>query len=281
MRQLFLVGESLPESSAVTFGNGSALNVLDDRHGVFPNLVMSPLLALLWAHHEQSEHSPELWRQVNEILTNTERRFNVFTKHVDADHPRKPEFEIHADTKKNLTILMSNPKEYLWALFGFQTTFGLIRWILRCETRVQKKEIRDFAGAFVLSAAKRWRPQIGVPSVTPENVKRMNKCAMTGYVHRLCTHHDADGSGVVTMLRCAIQENTTQPSKVEDHLSVFRAFVPLLHNEAYQMSPHGIGQANFVLATNFDHSGSQALDDLYWKVMGRCLIRRISAPTVH
>jgi hypothetical protein len=87
------------------------------------------------------------------------------TKHSDENHPRKPEFEIHSNTEENFLIMMSTPTEYLWTLFGFQTTFGLIRWILRRETRVHKKQIKDFARKFLSSALENWRPTAGVPSV--------------------------------------------------------------------------------------------------------------------
>jgi hypothetical protein len=104
--------------------------------------------------------------------------------------------------------------------------------------------------------------------------------AQEGYIHRLCTDMDAAGSGVVAMLRHAITQHTSYPERVGDHLRMLRSFVPLLHNEAYQLAPYGIGQAHFVLAADYNYRGTEHAGELYWRAMGRSLLRRFLVTTV-
>jgi hypothetical protein len=43
------------------------------------------------------------------------------------------------------------------------------------------------------------------------------------------------------MLRSAISKHMNDTAKTEEILGKLRAFVPLLHNEAYQLTPYGVG----------------------------------------
>jgi len=272
VRLLHLVGESLPGGSPVTVGSVGGLVPLDPRHGVFPNLVMTPLLSLLWAAHQEGKDQTALWEQVNELLEdNAARRFNAFRKH--ADYPANPEFELLSEVEDRLARMKTT--EQVWALFGYQTVFGLIRWLLKGERKMRKQKIKQFAAEFLTSAAEKWTPATGLPR---GSLTKMS--AQEGYIHRLCTDNDSDGSGVVTMLRHAIERNTGFPAKVEEHLGLLRSFVPLLHNEAYQLTPYGIGQANFVLAADYNPKGTAHAGELYWRVMGKSLLRRLLTTTV-
>lgn len=272
MRKLHLVGESLPSGSPVKVGSLAGLVPLDPRHGVFPNLVMTPLLSLLWAAHQERKDHTELWVQVNELLyDDTERRFNVFRKVVD--YPTNPRFELLDKTKDRLASMRS--AEEVWVLFGYQTTFGLIRCLLKGEMNTCKRQIRRFANEFLTSAVKAWTLSTGLPHEIPKNMS-----AQEGYIHRLCTDEDSGGSGVVAMLRHAIQHHTSYPEKLDEHLCILRSFVPMLHNEAYQLAPYGVGQANFVLGLDYDTKGTEHASELYWRVTGKALLRRLQATTV-
>ena len=272
MRSLNLVGESLPSGSPVQVGELVGLIPLDPRHGVFPNLVMTPLMSLLHATRASGLDIAETYRQVQELLDDgTTRRFNAFKK--DGEYPTNPEFEILSSTARRLSDM--RPAQELWALFGYQTIFGVVRWLLTGEARASKRQIRKFAMRFLASAAGGWIERTMLPRAIPKNMS-----AQEGYMHRLCTDEDGDGSGVVAMLRNAISENATDPAKSEEILDKLRAFVPLLHNEAYQLTPYGVGQANFMLCENWVLNSGRHPEELYWRAMGRSLLKRMVVTAV-
>jgi hypothetical protein len=146
---LHLVGESLPGGITVSVGGLHGLVSLDPRHGVFPNLVMTPLLSLLWAAHQAGRDQTDLWGQVEALVEDdSARRFNAFSK--QADFPANPNFELLGDVANRLAQM--KPTEHVWALFGYQTIFGLIRCLLAGETNARKREIKLFAARFLTSA---------------------------------------------------------------------------------------------------------------------------------
>lgn len=114
-----------------------------------------------------------------------------------------------------------------------------------------------------------------LPRAIPKNM-----CAQEGFMHRLCTDEDVDGSGVVSMLRRAISENVGDASRSEEILNKLRAFVPLLHNEAYQLTPYGVGQANFMLCEDWVLNSGRHPEELYWRAMGMSILRRLVVTTV-
>ncbi|MEX1028168.1 MAG: hypothetical protein WD049_09215 [Candidatus Paceibacterota bacterium] len=268
MRTLSLVGESLPDGRPVPVGPLDGLVALDARHGVFPNLVMTPILSALWAFDQVKLNPSALWRQVPGLLEGVDRRFNLFNK--DTTDPKNPTFEIHPDAEGRLTGF--DTATDLWALFGFQTTFGLFRWVLKRDRAATKKQIKSFAIGFLASALERWTPESGLPKALPKNM-----CAQEGYAHRLCTQDDASGASVLPMLIHAVHRHTSFPEQVDNHVELFRCFVPLLHNEAYQLAPYGVGQANFVLSQDYDVGGDGHAAELYWTVMGKALMRRLKS----
>jgi hypothetical protein len=269
MKKLFLVGESLPTRLPAVVGVRRTLSALDSRHGVFPNLVMKPLLSTLWALRNQGLDDNEFWTEITEILADdSQQRLNAFRKHTTGPKDRNPEFEILDDTAARLERL--DPEVETWATFGFQTTFGLIRWMLRAERRVSKKTIQTFAVEFLSYAFEVRSDNIILPAGVPKK-----GCAQEGVIHRLFTEENSCGDGAEAMLRHAVSKYVSEPAKVAETLLRIRAFVPLLHNEAYQNTPYGIGQANFVLADDYDVNGSVHPGEMYWRVMGKALMRRL------
>jgi hypothetical protein len=262
MRRLSLVGESLPDGVVVQVGNLKSLEPLDARHGVYPNLVMTPLLSALWAMRQQNINTDDFWKQIESLMDTTVNRFNVFKK-SDSGKKNDPAFEILPDTKRRVTDFDSTSE--LWALFGYQTVFGLIRWVLTGEDKTTKSKIKSFAKEFLAAAGIKTDQ-----NVVPFNPVPKNLSAKEGIVHRLCTHADQERH-----LRHAIQLITKFPADVERHLQLFRCFIPLLHNEAYQMVPYGLGQANFSLARDYDPRGAEHAGELYWKVMGKAIAVRL------
>ena len=230
---------------------------------------MKPLLSTLWALRNEGLDDNEFWVEITEILDDdSQRRLNAFRKHTTGPKDRNPEFEILDDTAARLEHL--NPDVEIWATFGFQTTFGLIRWMLIGDRRVRKKTIQSFAAEFLSYAFEVRCDNMGLPLCVPKK-----GCAQEGVIHRLCTEQDSRGDGAEAMIRHALSKYVSEPAKAAEALLHIRALVPLLHNEAYQNAPYGIGQANFVLADDYSVNGSVHPGELYWRVMGKALMRRL------
>ena len=110
MRTLSLVGESLPGGSPVQVGELVGLVPLDPRHGVFPNLVMTPLMSLLHAARASGQDVAETYGHVQGLLEDgNERRFNAFEK--GGEYPTNPDFEILTSTAERLSG-MKPPRRY-------------------------------------------------------------------------------------------------------------------------------------------------------------------------
>lgn len=270
MKTLYLVGESSPISDATGIqppacGTLTALVPLDPRHGVFPNLVMTPLLATMSAFQIAGEVPSELWKHVNRLLEdNSEYRFNLFDK-LKGSKSADDRFTMREEAVAKWSSFDS--KNDLWLIFGYQTAFGLLRWLLKGQERATRQQIKTFGTEFLSLASKRWAPDTGLPATPPKD-----KCAQEGYLHRLCTNEDVDGQGVCQMLRHAIQH--WQPQLADEVLIRLRSVVPLLHNEAYQLAPYGIGQVCFLLCGPWG-ANVKSPQELYWRFIGGSVKRRL------
>lgn len=268
MRTLSLVGESLPSGKIIPVGPLNELIPLDPRHGVFPNLVMTPILSTLCAFDRDKNEFREFWKQVPYLLEKTDNRFNAFTKDT-TESEKNPLFTIHPDMERRLNNF--DVRKDLWAVFGFQTIFGLIRYLLTGEKAATKRQIKVFATKFLNSALENGTPEsLGLPKKLPQNLSPQE-----GIIHRLCTDEDLDGNRILHALKHAIKKKNLFHDKLTQQIETLRCFVPLLHNEAYQMSPYGVCQANFSLAHDYDIKGQIRPAELYWKLMGKVLARRL------
>jgi len=273
MKTLYLVGESAPIAAATgihppSCGQLTSLLPLDPRHGVFPNLVMTPLLATLSAFRMDDQGSAALWTQVDHLLNDaSDRRFNAFDK-LKGSRSRHDRFVIRADTVEKWSEFTRD--QHLWLVFGYQTAFGLMRWAITGENEATRQDIEVFGKAFLRRASERWIAETGLPRVPPEN-----KCAQEGYLHRLCTGEDSNGVGVRTMLRHAIETCPERRVEVSTVLGKARSIVPLLHNEAYQLAPYGIGQVCFLLCDAWGTANQQPPEEVYWRFIGKSIKRRL------
>ena len=155
MKKIFLVAESLPlrengtKPKCVHCGDlGDELVALDPRHGVFPNFVMTPLLAALFSMKNDAEYCMSLMEQLKGLLADkSERRFNVFKqKRKEKNEP----FTI--DDVLYLKLTSFNVRSHLWMLIGYQTTFGLLAWMLKGGKKRQRNKIEEFAFEFLSTA---------------------------------------------------------------------------------------------------------------------------------
>jgi hypothetical protein len=263
MRELTLVGMAPPKdkkSKTEPFPSGqiTSLVPLDPRHGVFPNLVMTPLLAILYAFKEDAGASSQFWSQVEEVLKDvTPRRFNLLNK------PSGTTLEISNEAVTRLNQL--NTDKDLWAVFGFWTISSLITYLVTGAIKFTKGEAESYSREFVRRACEEWNESMSFPKSVPST-----RSALNGILLRLCTDPDPDGNGVVAMMKHATMEmlKPEHKDRYKRIIGILRSCVPLLHNEAYQLVPFGKVQNCFVMCLDPAAQEGQPAPEVYWKFAG-------------
>ena len=281
MKRLWLVGESLPlkedgsERKAHKTSNLPATLVpLDPRHGVFPNLVMKPLCTA--GYSLSLSHVDQLlpfFKEMKEIISDeSERRFNLYENRATKSKGRgkqNPEKKVVAeifainDGGISARIASFDLENDLWLVFGHQTNFGLLWWLLdkELDRKVEKDDIRAFSEKFVAA----------VSECSPAHAyeKKSQLSSRIGLLHRLCT-----GIDTRTILESAVAKLGPKSEFSAARISeLLRATVPLLHNEGYQDGTNATGnaQSHFVRRAK----GKVAHGDLYWQVMGNAIATRV------
>jgi hypothetical protein len=244
---------------------------------------MKPLFAA--AYTLSQRHTDQLvpfFQCVQEVVADdTERRFNVFM-----DRPTKPKrqrkdegknrgeatepdetaktewFEIDA-ARLRARIKSLESGGNLWLVFGHQTNFGLLRWLVGRseESRVSKQQLMDFSEEFVAAVGEHTSEHSG------DEVNQLS--ARIGVLHRLCTVR-----GTQQVLERAILKLNPKPLYSAAAISaLLRATIPLLHNEGYQdgRNPTGNAQSHFVKRAR----DKVDRGDLYWRVMGHAVAVRV------
>lgn len=279
MKSLWLVGESLPlkedgskRKARTTANLPEHLVPLDPRHGVFPNLVMKPLFAA--GYLLSQSHGKQLlpfFQEMEQVVSDAStRRSNIFEDRMTKSKGRRkkkpdekpvPEtFKIN-DAGMSARIKLFDLTNDLWLIFGHQTTFGLLWWLLDKETagKVTRPEIAAFSKRFVSA----------VGEITPAYLGDKSQLASrVGLLHRLCT-----GADTSDVLERAVRELHPKSSySATEIVALLRAMIPLLHNEGYQdgRNPTGNAQWHFVRWAK----GKGASGDLYWQVMGNAIATR-------
>jgi hypothetical protein len=268
MRRLYLVGESEPaDKRRRTKKNPEGvvmspvdcadlkekLLALDPRHGVFPNLVMTPLIGTLYAcEREQREVVWDSWTAI--LDDSSDRRFNVFAKRPDGTGHT---FVMHSEIQSRWSGF--NPDQEAWVLFGFRTSFGLLRWLLTGEHSHSEAEIKGFAHRFLADALTNLMGEITQP--------RRNHARRLGMLHHFLTRDEprtCEALGHALTNHCALACDLASTSRK------LRSVVPLLHNEAYHSTPIGNVQSQFMCyASNLcDATPSE----VYWKFCGRAIV---------
>ena len=266
MRQLCLVGEAEPADKKRRSKKNpdgvvmppvfcaeleGELLALDPRHGVFPNLVMTPLIGTLYAcEREQRKVVGDSWSAILE--DSSDRRFNVFAKRPEGTgHP----FIMH--TKLESRWSGFNPDQEAWVLFGFRTSFGLLRWLLTGEPIHTEKDIKHFANTFLTHALSHLNDETTRP--------RKNHARRLGMLHHFLT-------SAAESKREALEHALTQyPTRdLASTSRKLRSVVPLLHNEAYHSAPIGNAQAQFLCYASSLCDATPR--EVYWKFCGRAIV---------
>jgi hypothetical protein len=268
MKELYFVGKALPEDKCrhnTPFPSGTLTDLvpLDPRHGVFPNLVATPLLSTVMAFYEAGdvENALKVVDQAKEILKDqTPRRINVLCKPTGTT--------LRLD--RNIPFLLGNfaPERTLWLVFKHSAVYSLCTYLLTGKDEFTEGELNSYGAEFLRRCTE-------APACTFE--LPVNKNTQVGLFFRLCTDEDSDGHGVTSYLRHAVRE--MPPDKdVDPIVAILRSFVPLLHNDAFDKTPIGLIQARFMGIEDFppvcpvDH---QPAPDLYWRYIGKVIRRRL------
>lgn len=283
MKRIYIIGESLPLKSDgqkrlahKTNQLSDSLVPMDPRHGVFPNLVMKPLFATAYALHRNGHSAVGRFiESVEEILQdNSPRRLNVFEdrrtkpkkKKSEPKPPDQPEFFETSTERLNATLAGFDYEHDLWLVFGHQTNFGLLWWLVdnTAIRRVEKTDIVDFAKTFtnfICCASSTTFPNTDTGS------------GRVGLLHRLCV-----GVNNHVVLRRAIEKLNPKSNSADRITRILRSTIPLLHNEGYQDGSHPIGNAQAHFVRNA--IAKPLTGDLYWQVMGNAISTRLTGAFV-
>jgi hypothetical protein len=276
MRKLWIVGESLPlrkdgtgRIAKLSANLPERLVPLDPRHGVFPNLVMKPLFAATFAASKiPTVDLSVLLEGVDAVVRDdSDRRFNLFSPRItDQKENAEDRFEIDEEGMAR-RITSFQPGEDLWLVFGHQTNFGLLKWLLEGEAAKShtRKQLEVFSASFVGRVIK------ASSGFVPEGPT--SKSGRVGLFHRLCTEGSRATDDAEKILNAVISGFQPKAGRSAEWIVDFlRSTVPLLHNEAYQDGPHPTGnaQAHFVRNAVRQIQGF----DLYWQVMGNAIAQR-------
>jgi hypothetical protein len=270
MRNIYLVGKALPEHKArhrTPFPSGALTDLvaLDPRHGVFPNLVMTPLFATVMAFYEVGDHEnvARLLSQAAEILKDhTPRRLNALSK------PKDGKSKLETATIGLLATL--DPQRDLWLVFKHSTAFALISYLLTGKEEFTEDELKCYGALFLQKAA-------AASNGTLLFRKNLNLNTQVGLLFRLFAEEDADGCGPSMFIRKAVEEMA--PTKdAEMVVEKLRCFVPLLHNDAYDKAPFGLIQNRFMACWDIPPSAPNhdaPPTDPYWRFIGKAIKRRL------
>ena len=239
---------------------------LDPRHGVFPNLVMTPLLATLYHLHPRANLTQEFMEQVVELLEDdSSRRHNVLLK----PNGTETEYKIDPRTIKLLNAL--RPEDDLWIVFGFRPISALLGYLLHGSKKKERDELATTARTFLRHAMEASPNDAALPPT-------LHSSAITplpGIFFHLCTAPDPGGNDVVAALRYAVRAMKVPEARIPKIVSILRSLVPLPHNEAYDQYPIATGQNSFMLCRTLKDHGDDVPPEVFWRYMGRRIAERL------
>lgn len=293
IRKLYIVGESLPvarpqkiranesetkrriprEKAPKPCGSlPAALVPIDPRHGVFPNLVMTPLMATWHALQSEQELYESFWNECTAIVKDlSDRRFNVFDEPelMPKGEERNDRFKISQTAIEGVTRLMLGSE--LWIVSGFTSCFGLImHWVTK-QSEMRRHEVADFANEFIDEAIKAWQIGMNIPVCHEKS-----QTSQLGYLHRLCADPEPDRSGATKLLQKAVQKYAADEPERERFLHCLRSLCPFLHDDAWKNVPIGNNQKHFLLTADPESLGLHFPFRPYWRFMGASIKSRLT-----
>jgi len=283
MRTLSIIGYAPPDTN---IGWGGELGPLDAKHGVFPNHVMTPLLAtaLHLAIEERNEFLEHIKCKIlEEGNSKSQYRLNALTKSLT---PKKgvPWGDLRTALDEQAKLLLTeDARNRLWIVVGYWPTCALVSHIVTGNTDWTSISLRDFADEFLELALKEILERVDkdYPSSVPND-----GIARTGLLFRFFTHSSEDLHHAA--LRACIQKLwDTRKFPVRDNLDSIvlklRALVPIPHNEIYQTysedNPIGKFQSVFIHCKDSKVLRREECGgDVFWKYIGERIASRLVCP---
>jgi hypothetical protein len=296
MKRLHLLGYAPADKEAWPHGGLSEkLEALDLRHGVTPNLVMTPILSA--ACHLEASHQPAFLDYVRtHILEGDEnkrhRRYNVLTRNVDkakSDIDEQVEKLFDWDSKREKAAAdasgsLFDPAKELCLVFSYWAVSALFSYLIERERRWTKKDLKTFGHSFLTEAIRQTLPDLAVQLGLPKKLPKRD-IPRLGLYFRICTQgKEADVRRVleacVRELRDCSQKSETSDAEVSWIVSVIRSLVPLPHNEVYQgykkdTNPIGKYQACFASCQDPKDLKVQPDSQLMWRYVGEAIAKKL------
>ena len=252
------------DSSPRNSGSLTSLVPLDPRHGVFPNLVMTPLMATAFHLHPNASLVAQFMSQVTEILEDTSpRRLNVLQQ------PTGDENQLHPSVIDILSKI--NPHQDLLLVFGYWSVSAIIMYLLQEKTCFRDSDVHHFNNRFLGEALKLAKPANLLPDRLPECLT-----PKTGIYFRLCSDPDPEGTGMTRILRQTSRKMAFSEDRIEQAIPLLRALIPLPHNEAYDRYPYGNAQNSFMLCRDLrEQKNIDSPTNVFWRYMGKRIRDRL------
>jgi hypothetical protein len=296
-----ILGYAPAEKAAWPTGHLTArVEDLDERHGVFPNHVATPLLGTLM-HLEPSDIQEFIIQLKSHALARTGHggnppRFNVLTRNIDA--------EVSAGLDPRIGTLLQdgpqsfNPRDELWVTVGYWSISALMSHLVEGRTSWFKRDISTFSKRFLMKVRSEARSIPRLASFFSKVPKR--KTAKSGMYFRLCTLPWADDQGispsdVENLIRRTVQRfrrtHAKDKADVRDAdwvVIAMRSMVPLPHNEIYQnyreqTNPIGLYQSVFMEADDPTVllEEQRRSPEVYWRFVGKIIAHKLTSGGVH
>lgn len=289
LKSLLLLGYAPAAKAAWPQGELSGkLEALDLRHGVSPNLVMTPMLSA--ACYLPTSVQPRFLAYVKEQVlgagaSRNHCRYNVLSNNVgtassEIDDCVREIFGSRLEGQKQF-----NPSRTLVLVFSFWAASALFSYLIEGEVKWTKSDLKQFGTKLLKEVRKHAAPklaeQLNLSSKLPRNV-----IPRLGLYFRICTAGEEEE--VRHILRKCVDEIRRSCSGrsefVDDQLdwvvSALRSIVPLPHNEVYQnyrkgTNPIGKYQACFVNCQDPKLLAESAKSELMWEYIGSAVARRL------
>jgi hypothetical protein len=297
MKRLLLFGYAPANKEAWPHGGLSkTLEALDLRHGVAPNLVMTPILSA--ACHLPSAFQPQFLSYVRKhVLEGDENkkhcRYNVLTQTVS-----KVESEINADvrmlfawstaTGEARTREVFDPAEAVCLVFSYWAASALFSHLIEREDRWKKGDLKTFGTSFLGEVIKRAKPALAQTLRLPKTLP-IRDIPRLGLYFRICTQgNEAEVRPLLVECVRELRECSAKGGIANDELdwlvSVLRSVVPLPHNEVYQgyrmgTNPIGKYQACFNACQDPDRLTEEVGSLLMWQYVGEVIAQRLLTRT--
>jgi len=295
MKNLYLLGYAPAKKNAWPHGGLTEdLEALDLRHGVAPNLVMTPILSA--ACHLESDNQAAFLAYVRKhILEGDEnrkhRRYNVLCKNVGKEASELDDRvrNLFAWKRNGQTDTGENgrfdPDRNICLVFSYWAVSAIFSYLIEGAKSWTKKELKKFGRSFLSEVWKgiELNPSsdLVLPPRQPENdIPRL------GVYFRICTKGSDERvqgalRAAVRELRVASRGGKMAEGELEWVVSVLRSLVPLPHNEIYQgykedTNPIGKYQACFMCCEDPRQMKEEPNSSLMWRYVGEAIAKKVS-----